>query len=257
MRLDENLCPFCAETIKAAAVKCRFCGASLPSSSASFSASARLDESEILDLLSHLADKSLVVYEEHADGSGRYRLLETVRQYARDRLFEADEGERLRRRHREFFSRFWQDAAPGLSGPEQAAWLARLDAEYDNLRAALELSPAAAPTDIHDCLALASAAFVFCNMRGRFSEPRAWLTHLLAAQSETGSDATRGRALNAVGSLAWRQGDYDVARTFLEEARTVAEFGRFGRADGRGQQIGNTAASWQAGTRNGGTRNYL
>lgn len=176
---------------------------------------------QILDLLTALVEKSLVIYDEDEKGRGRYRLLETVRQYGRHRLDESGGDGSLRTRHRDFFARFWDDAAPGLTGPHQADTLARLEAEHDNLRASLDLPPGAAPDEVETCLHLAAAAFPFCDMRGYLSEARMWLTGLLAAQTEPTQTVTRGRALNAVGSLAWRQGDYALAQTFLEEARTL------------------------------------
>jgi hypothetical protein len=91
---------------------------------------------EVVDLLAHLVDKSLVVAEER-DGAARYRLLETVRQYAGDRLLAAGEAEAARDRRRDWYLAQAERAAPALRGPEVGAWLDRLAAEHDNLRAAL------------------------------------------------------------------------------------------------------------------------
>src|SRR5207253_2107989 len=98
-----------------------------------------IEEADVLDLLTALVDKSLVVYEEQEE-EGRYRLLETIRQYARERLEERGETGRWRSRHRDFFLALAEEAEPKLSGPEQAVWLARLETEYENLRSALEQS---------------------------------------------------------------------------------------------------------------------
>src|SRR5690349_23795509 len=89
--------------------------------------------------LAALVAKSLVVEEAPAD-EPRYRLLAIIRQYARDKLREAGEEEWARNRHLEVFLRLAEDAVPHLRGAQQAAWLARLEAEHDNLRAALEWS---------------------------------------------------------------------------------------------------------------------
>jgi hypothetical protein len=93
-----------------------------------------IEEWQVLDLLTGLVDKSLVVYEENA--GGRYRRLETARQYARDRLLESEESAAVRTERRAFFLRLAEEAVRKLPGPEQAAWLDRLETEHDNLRAA-------------------------------------------------------------------------------------------------------------------------
>ncbi len=114
-------------------------------------AGGSIEEWEILDLLTQLVSKSLVVYEEpqahwgpigersddHGTGEARYRLLEIVRQYSRDRLEQAGEEEELRERQRDFFLTLVERAEPELWGPAQRKWLDRLEAEHDNVRAAL------------------------------------------------------------------------------------------------------------------------
>ena len=96
-----------------------------------------IPEAEVLDHLAGLVDKSLVILEWPGD-AGRYRMLETVRQYATERLAESGETDRLRQRHAGFFLALAEQAEPKLFGPEQDAWFARLEAEHSNLRAALE-----------------------------------------------------------------------------------------------------------------------
>ena len=92
----------------------------------------------MLDLLTALVEKSLVLAEERA-GEARYRLLETVRQYARDRLLEAGEAAAVRERHRDWFLALAEAAEPELRGAGPGRWLERLEAEHDNLRAALDV----------------------------------------------------------------------------------------------------------------------
>src|SRR5438034_9871194 len=86
-----------------------------------------VEEGEVLDLLTSLVDKSLVVYEQDECGQGRYRLLETVRQYAQKRLAEGGEAMRFWERHRAFFLEMAVASARELIGPEQAVWLERLE----------------------------------------------------------------------------------------------------------------------------------
>lgn len=170
---------------------------------------------EVLDLLTSLADKSLVVAET-SDSGMRYRLLETVRQYARDRMLEGGQGESWRNAHLAFFRNLAESAEPHLVGPEQREWLLRLDAELDNQRAALawasESSLAA------EGLRLAGALWRFWEVRGLFGEAREWLSGLLAGGGEP---APRAKALNGAGVLACRQGDYAAARALHEESLSI------------------------------------
>src|SRR5205807_807869 len=96
-----------------------------------------LDERDVLDVLDRLVARSLVFVEEQ-DGAARYRLLDSIRQYAQEKLVEAGEVVELRRRHLEAFADFVRRAEAELTGPDQAAWLARLATEPDNVRAAMD-----------------------------------------------------------------------------------------------------------------------
>ena len=100
----------------------------------------RLPRNEVVEPLSRLVERSLVVRESAADGSARYRMLETLREFARVRLEEASEGESLARRHREWFLALAEEAAEHLDASDQAEWLDRLGDERDNLVAALTRS---------------------------------------------------------------------------------------------------------------------
>jgi len=96
-----------------------------------------VEEEDVLDPLSGLVDRSLVVAETSGEGGIRYRLLEPVRQYALEQLQKSGETEEVRRRHASFFLSLAEESEPGLWGTEEATWLDRLEVEYDNLRAAL------------------------------------------------------------------------------------------------------------------------
>jgi len=108
-----------------------------------------LEEWEVLDLLTSLVDKSLVIYEEDEQGLGRYRLMETVRQYAGDKMVEIRQSESLRRRHSRYFLSLAETASPHLMGPQQKQWCDHLEVEHDNLRLALNwyLTDETAPMD--------------------------------------------------------------------------------------------------------------
>jgi non-specific serine/threonine protein kinase len=95
-----------------------------------------IEQDEVLDLLSHLVDKSLVAVVE-GGGEADYRLLETIRQYGQDKLEECGEVTILRRSHRDWYLGFAERAASQVLGAEQAKWFDHLEVEHDNLRAAL------------------------------------------------------------------------------------------------------------------------
>ena len=121
-------------------------------------------------------DKSLVSTE-HDERRTRYRLLETIRQYSRDRLLESGETDAVRERHRDFYLSLAEEALPQLSGPDQVKWFERLDMEHDNLRAALDLSVSTAGAA--ESLRLCGALWRFWMTRGYFAEGRTWCARAL------------------------------------------------------------------------------
>jgi non-specific serine/threonine protein kinase len=195
----------------------------------------------VLDLLTSLADKSVVAAEERR-GRTRYRFLETVRHYARDRLLEAGEGEQWRGRHLEYFVTLGEEAEQHITGAEQQAWLDRLEVEHDNLRAALEWSVGSDP---EAGLQLAGTLWRFWLVRGHSGEGRALLDALLAAAEPDRRTAERARAINGAGALAYRQGDYPAARTFHEKSLEIRkELGDRGGIALSLQNLGSVAL-WQ------------
>jgi predicted ATPase/class 3 adenylate cyclase len=181
---------------------------------------AGVHEDAVLDLLTSLVDKNLVVAEER-NGATRYRLLETVRQYAADRLLESGEAGQLRDRHLAYFLAVAEQAAPQLRGPDQQAWLDRLETEHDNFRSALTWSSAAAG-DGAGGLRLAGALSWFWLVHGHFGEGRGWLFALLAGAPEGQVVASRIKALIGAGILAFAQSDFAAARVLLEESLATA-----------------------------------
>jgi predicted ATPase len=171
---------------------------------------------EVLDLLAHLVDKSLVAVEVEAE-EGRYRLLETIRQYARDKLLVSGEAESVRNRHLEFFVSFAEEAEPKLRSPEQLEWLDRVETEHDNLRVALAWSLESG--EVTAGLRLAGALWLFWDIHSHQSEGLARLEGLLARTSNR--TLARGRALFGAGLFKYRQGDYESARTLLQESLSI------------------------------------
>ncbi len=177
-----------------------------------------VEELEVLDTLTQLAFKSLILVGEHS-GSVRYRFLETVRQYAGDRLGESDEEAAVRRRHREWYLAFAERAEQELAGPRQASWFDTVEAEHDNLRAALEWSLQAGEREAE--LRLATAVQEFWFVRGYMAEGRNWLEKALA-QGDDIPALLRAKALRAAGLLAvFGQGDYLAGRAFHTESLGV------------------------------------
>ena len=178
-----------------------------------------VDEGNVLDLLTSLADKSLVLVEERR-GTTRYGLLETVRQYARDRLHERDEEVLWQGRHLTHFLALAEEAEGHLrGGVDQEAWLGRLAAEHDNLRSALQRATTVAGED-EVALRLAAALERFWLVRGYVGEGHTWLSAALAASSRQRS-GPHAKALTAIGWLALYRRQFEAAREFVGESLAI------------------------------------
>ena len=173
---------------------------------------------DVLDVLAGLVDKSLVAVEEHGDRL-RYRMLESLRQYAAERLTEAGETNALSDRLLVWFLGQAARAEPELKGPDQGSFLNRLEEEHDNLRAALAW--ALERGDCTDGLRLAVTLSRFWLVRGYLSEGRRWLEFMLAASSEA-TPSDRAKALIAASTLAWHQGDYAGVGPLAERALKIS-----------------------------------
>jgi predicted ATPase/DNA-binding CsgD family transcriptional regulator len=171
-----------------------------------------LERNEVLDLLSHLVDKSLVIMRENSTGT-RYRLLETVRQYGRERLKESEDE--VEQRHAGFFVGLAEEAEGELSGSDQARWLTLLQSEHDNLRAALSWS-LGEKRNIELGVRLAAALWLFWFARGYLSEGRRWLENAVSQDGRAAPHA-RAKALNGAGWLATFQDEYGTAKMMIEE----------------------------------------
>jgi non-specific serine/threonine protein kinase len=173
--------------------------------------------SQALDLLAQLVDKSMVIVEtDSAAPVARYRLLETIQEYCHEQASAAGEVASLRSRHRTWFLALAEEAQRRSQGAEQAAWLDRLETEYDNLQAALSWRDQDSAGHVFR-LRLGAALWRFWELRGLVREGRDWLEGILA---DTGQDApaARARALNGAGNLARNLGDYERAAEQHAEA---------------------------------------
>jgi predicted ATPase/DNA-binding XRE family transcriptional regulator len=177
---------------------------------------------EVLELLSQLIDQSLVVAEEQ-DGAQRYRQLETIRQYALERLEVGGAAETIRRRHAAYFTCLAEAAESELVGPSQIDALARLEREHDNVRAVLAWTTGESLSDdVHNVgLRLAAAMAMPWHIRGYWREGQQWLEAALARVAEA-PGLVRAKALNGAGWLAWDQGDYERANTLSQEALALS-----------------------------------
>jgi predicted ATPase/class 3 adenylate cyclase len=158
-------------------------------------AKATLKEEDILELLAQLVNKSLVVTEE-AYGEIRYHMLETIRQFGNDKLVEANESEFLRDRHLKYFLQLAETAEPHLIRSEQLEWLARLDVDYENLRAALEWSLSKESPEFS--LRLCAALGMFWFIRSHWIEGSRWLKSALSKKSKSPNSAEKAARVKAL-----------------------------------------------------------
>jgi len=177
-----------------------------------------ITQSDVLALLGRLVDKSLVLTDTR-HGSARYRLLETVRQYARDRLVESGDAAGARRRHRDWYGAVAEQGSTMVRGPQQKIWIERLEAEHDNFRAALEWS-AVDPGGAEAGLRLAASLTWFWFIGGHWREGRLRLERALARRGDAHEAALPG-AMQGAAFFAWRQGDNARANELGEEGLTL------------------------------------
>jgi predicted ATPase/DNA-binding CsgD family transcriptional regulator len=170
----------------------------------------------VLDGLAALVDHSLLRRDESPAAAAlpdpRFVMLETVREYAAERLRESGEADAVRRRHAAYYLALAEAAEPRLVGAEQAGWLHRLAQEYGNLLAVVRWSVDGGSSET--ALRLAGALWRFWSTRGHLGEGRAWLARALDLPS--GPAAARAKALTAAGTLAYQQGDYAAAGAHYE-----------------------------------------
>jgi predicted ATPase/DNA-binding SARP family transcriptional activator/DNA-binding CsgD family transcriptional regulator len=199
---------------------------------------------DVLDLLSSLVDKSLVVAEATGGGGVRYRMLEPIRQYAREKLEEGGDAEEVRRQHASFFLVLAEEAEPRLRGPEDMEWLERLENEHDNMRAAL--SWALEQEEANELgLRLAGALWLFWKEHGHYGEGHSWLEQVLARGGQA-SAAARAKALEGVGWLIFDSDESDeTVKAAREGLKLSDEAGLGGAVRAKFLELLGWKASWQ------------
>jgi predicted ATPase len=184
--------------------------------------------SSSLTLLEVLCNNSLVIAQETVEGGFRFRMLETVREFAAGLLEGSDEADQVRTRHGDWCVKLSTAGQRASSGPEQQIWMDRLELEHDNLRAALAWSLARAQNSENCEASPPLTALRLCVMlpyfwwtRGYFCEGRAWCDAVLDRIGRTALNHERGDVLLGVGVIAMRQGDYTAARAYFEESLAI------------------------------------
>jgi predicted ATPase len=174
---------------------------------------------DMLDLLGSLVEKSLVMLDEH-DEVGRYRMLETIRDYAREKLAQSGELDAVALRHCDYYFARAKEVRKGMLGSEQATWIRRMETDLDNLRAATTFALSGS-TDAFIAVKIAVAMQAFWTLRGYASEGRRVIRDALALPAIQDSDLAQAWALYVGAALAESQSDHPEARRMLETCLTL------------------------------------
>jgi predicted ATPase/class 3 adenylate cyclase len=178
----------------------------------------KIGKDQVLDSMTRLVDKSMVVTYEKGNTT-RYRLLETIRQYATEKLAESTDREALAGKHAEFFTKMAEQIEPRLMGADEVYWLDRLDLDHENVRVALGWC---AQSQSSVGVRLAGAMWRFWLTRGHWTEGRRWLSQMIDSFPEAES-AARAKAILGAGALAFYQRDHDAATRLLDESVVLFE----------------------------------
>jgi predicted ATPase/class 3 adenylate cyclase len=172
-----------------------------------------------LEATACLVQSSLVGRGEDAWGASRFTMLQTIADYAAERLAALPDHAETHRRHAEHYLRFAGEAEPHLTGDDQRIWLDRCETEHPNLRAALRWAIEAGEAE--PAQNAAGALWRFWQQRGHLAEGREWYEEVLAMVSGQGGTFARAKALTGAGGIAWWQFDRAASRTFYDEALTI------------------------------------
>lgn len=177
------------------------------------------ERNEVLDIVTSLVDKSLLVAKEQSDGEMRFRMLGVVREYARESLEKSAETGTIRRNHAEYFLALAEEAEPHLQASQSAKWLNRLEEEHDNIRAAIRWS---LEHDAEIAARLAASVKVFWTVRGHLTEGEERLKKILK-KSDDYPLSVRFKLLNGLGVIMRQRGDFDAAKKAYEESLNEAK----------------------------------
>ncbi len=169
----------------------------------------------VIDGLESLLNKSLLYQEEGPGCEPRFLMLETIHEYAREKLVESSEAEKFQYVHAAYFARLAEQAERELSGAKQTYWYERLRTEHDNLRRALAFALESGESELG--LRIMGALADFWNYSGHVGEGLRWIEQTIES-AEDASPALRAKALNAAGWLSFNQGNYARGKLFNQEA---------------------------------------
>jgi predicted ATPase/class 3 adenylate cyclase len=190
-------------------------GCELDSAEAVCGPAAELAGLDVLDGLMALADQSLVRAEE-IDGETRFRMLDTIREFAAEQLVARDEKDEIERRHTATFVALGEALTPLLSGDDQRRWLGRLERDHDNIRAVLDRAMAAG--DAETAIRLGFAMWRYWQKRGHLAEARRRLQAMADAAWSHDDPRLRARLMEALGGVCWWQADIPAMGVAYAEA---------------------------------------
>jgi predicted ATPase/class 3 adenylate cyclase len=194
---------------------------------------------DLLDGLEDLVEKSLLRHKMSKWDEARFWMLQTIRDYGLEALDAAGEGEHTRRRHAAFFRAFANRADGELRGPDQVQWLARLDAEHDNIREALRWAHEFEEPEFE--LEMAADLTMFWATRGHLTEGWRWVEPAMERSTSVVS-LDRARLLTGAATLMRARNDYDQARRILEDALEL--YRRLEDDDGVASTLKDMANLW-------------
>jgi predicted ATPase len=187
------------------------------------------DRDRALDVVSSLVDKSLLREESPPGGEPRFRMLETIRQFAAEQLAATGDLERYRQRHAASVLAFAEQGAGEVMGPDGGSWLDRYELERDNLRAAMTWALETEATEI--ALRVLAACWRYWQMRGYLEEARGYADRVTAFRDRRQYSDANEAALEAAGGIAYWQGDFKAARVWYGETLELARARKDDRAE--------------------------